>query len=266
MLTKIAFSRLPYLLSPMTESKTSGTSLETDCRSKYEAHPELWDDVWEKVRSNIRKDLYPEGCWTVKGDKSLKTNDDQKIQIETNTDGYVKINITADRLDDSGNIVYREYTHNQTGKKGRRKDTMKLGMYLHHLAYLKRTYRTSEFLKRSSLHAQSRHTLSHRCNRRECFNPDHIQFEPHVYNLSRGACNAELCFTVGHQPPCLTHTSSVIAAVAKLNQKFGYVPSAMNETAEASTSRSRSSSTSTSTLSSTSSASEVIELDDNDEL
>ena len=249
----------------MTESKTSGTSLETDCRSKYEAQPELWDDVWEKVQAKARKNMYAEGCWMVEK-HLLYTADGQKIQIETNKDGYVKINITAERRDSSGKTIYRKYTHNQTGKTGERKDTVKIGMYLHHLAYLRRTYGTSEFLKRSPQLSGSRHTLSHLCNRRGCFHGDHISFEPHVYNLSRGACNAELCIAVGHHPPCLTHTSSVIANVAKLNQKFGIVPSALDEAAEATTSRSRSSSTSISTPSSTSSGSEAIALNDDDEL
>lgn len=160
----------------------------------------------------------------------------------------------------------RDYTHNQTGKRGRRKDTVKIGMYLHHLAYVKRTYGTSEFLKRAPLDAGVRHTLSHLCDRRDCFKGDHVHFEPHVYNLSRIGCNAELCIKTGHQPPCLTHMSSVVANVAQLNQRFGFVPTIANEVAEASTGRSRSSSTSTSTLSSTSSDREVIELDDDEEL
>jgi hypothetical protein len=176
----------------MTDSKqTRGTTQETDCQSKYQTDPETWDDVWKQVKKVTRKNQYDEECWVLKKKRTpIFLEDGTKIQLEINSDGYGKVNLTMTRLDDEGNPVMRDYTHNQTGKKAKRKDTRKEQMYLHHLAYLKRTHGTPELLKRSSSETKSRHTLSHLCNRRACYRPDHIVFEAHVYNLSRGACNA----------------------------------------------------------------------------
>jgi hypothetical protein len=259
------FIEWPYkYLATMTE-QTSGTSQETDCHSKYEANPELWDDVWNKIQRITLKDQYEEKCWVVHVGQTIQTAQYQKIQIEVNKDGYAKINVTFDRLDENRKPVVRTYTHNQTGKQGTRRDTRKESMYIHHLAYLKRTLGTSEYFQRSSMRPESRHTLSHLCNRRGCFKPDHITFEAHLYNLSRGACNAELCKIVLHSPPCLTHTSTVIESVAKLNQRFGYGLNTVNEASEAKSSSSRLPLVSTQTSSSTSSARrDTVVIDDDD--
>ena len=245
-------------------SKTSSTSLETDCLRKYQANPELWDDVWDKVEGTANKNQFQEQCWTTSRNRVLHTKRGQKIQIEENKDGYCKINLTFDRLDGSGKPARREYTHNETGKIGTRKDTRKESMYLHHLAYLKRTYNTPECFRRSRRRSEARHTLSHLCNRRGCFRPQHVSFEAHLYNLSRGACNAELCVMVGHDPPCITHTSSVLAAVAKLNREFGYGPDALNEAAVTQNRLSQPLRDSTNTSSSTHSAgdSKAVDADD----
>jgi hypothetical protein len=137
---------------------------------------------------------------------------------------------------------------------------------MHHLAYLQRTHGTVEFLKRSSTEPDSRHTLSHLCNRRACYRPDHIVFEPHVYNLSRGACNAELCKRAQHNPPCITHQNSVVATVSDLNQRFGYTPGTLNEAPEGHEDDLSCTVQSSTTSSDTNPAGEALVLRDDDDL
>jgi len=247
--------------------QTRGNTQETDCQSKYQTNSVMWDDVWEQVRQVTRKDQYDEKCWILKKTrKPIFLENGTKIQLEVNQDGYGKVNLTTTRLDDGGKPVMRDYTHNETGKKAKRKDTREEQMYLHHLAYLHRTYGTPEFLKRSSSEPESRHTLSHLCNRRACFKPDHIVFEPHVYNLSRGACNAELCNRAQHSPRCITHQNSVVQTVAELNHRFGYTSGTLNEESEGDEDdQSRAVSSSTKTSSDTHPAGEALVLRDDDD-
>jgi len=241
---------MPYPNSTMNDSTTSGTRRqETDCKRKYEADTQLWDDVWDKVIEK-RKRSHAEQCWTMRAGQTLFTRKRRKIQIEQTNDGYTKINITTVRRDASGKPVYRAYTHNLTGKVGQRKDTVKTSMYLHHLGYVKRAFGTSEFLRRSPQHAGVRHTLSHLCGNNDCFTSEHIHFEPHVYNCSRIACSAANC---QHVPRCLKQSTTINANVARLNHRFGIDSHGINEAAEASTSRSSLSQPSTPTSSSTNS-------------
>jgi len=213
----------------MTKQTSSTNSSETDCLAKYQGDPDFWEDVWEKVQTITSRDMFDEKCWLVekRGRKqNLLTERNRTIQIEVNKDEYVKVNITFPRLDENGQPIMRKYKHNQTGKEGVRTDTRKESMYLHHLAYL-HGHDTDALFRRSAKAPEQRHTLSHLCNRRGCFNPKHISFEAHIYNLSRNSCNAELCKLVQHEPPCLTHINSIISTVSSLNQKLGYGPSTL---------------------------------------
>ncbi len=73
----------------------------------------MWDDVWKQVKKVTRKAQYDEECWILKKKRTpIFLEDGTKIQLETNQDGYGKINLTMTRLDEDGNPVMRDYTHN----------------------------------------------------------------------------------------------------------------------------------------------------------
>jgi len=167
-----------------------------------------WNEI-VKLKTTSSEGIANSGdnsCWFPPEDSK------RKFSLELNKHGYYRLRFQMQK--EEPKIIRsarkkrksKEYYRNEDGstKLFSRSRYPRGTIYLTHLAYLQSHDEIERYKKLEYPDGQFRKvwfTISHVCNNRKCFNPNHIVLEPQQINLSRIKCCYENC--QHHHPKCL---------------------------------------------------------------
>lgn len=207
----------------MASKEDSKSSMDIDLFERdLKDYGEVVEESWTKIvrfcthdDSKIIKSHDNDACW-------IPTKGEGQYNLEVNKDGYPRLRFLKSK-EQPTEKSYMRGSKSGVGKQATRKVYPKGGMYVHHLAYVKKagvgrirrlaTFRGADGTVTEDVCL----TVSHLCGRNACVNPDHLVLEPHALNLSRNSCCSEFC---AHSVKCIQSAATKGERVSALEAKF----------------------------------------------